>query len=338
MPSIVDYVEKLINIPSPTGFTKEIQNYLIENAKQKSISITHTQKGAVIYHFESNNKNATTLFSSHIDTLGAMVQEIKNREIKDQTVRFSPIGGYPPAYVIGNYCTIHTFDGQKISGTILPDNPAAHVNKSLKKDYKPDFSALSIRVDLKEDLNTAIEVGNFISFDPGFDEVNGFVKSRHLDDKASCAILLYLADMIVEKKIKLKKNVQFFFNISEETGQGIAGFTEEINDLIIIDMGVVGDGCNGDEFNVSICAKDSSGPYNYDLTQALINTAKEEEIGYKTDVFPFYGSDGSAILRSCRDMRIALLGPGVSASHGYERTHVDSLNHTQALIEAYISK
>ncbi len=193
-------------------------------------------------------------------------------------------------------------------------------------------------MDFCEEIDNGIEVGNFISFDPGFNTVNGFIKSRHLDDKASCAILLYLADMIVEKKIELKKNVQFFFNISEETGQGIAGFTENINDLIIVDMGVVGDGCNGDEYNVSICAKDSSGPYNYDLTQVLINVAKEESIGYKTDVFPFYGSDGSAILRSCRDMRIALVGPGVSASHGYERTHIDSLTQTQALIEAYITK
>jgi len=339
MTSIVDYIQKLVEIPSPTGFTKDVGAFLVENAAKKNIDVVQTRKGAVIYRFDCEKSDETVLFAAHVDTLGAMVTKIK-----EDSVMFSPVGGSPPSYLVGNYCTIHGFEGEKNYGTILPDNPAFHVNDTLKKKYRPDLSNLSIRVDIPKEendknyLKKEIEIGNFISFDPGFSFAKGFVKSRHLDDKASCAILLYLADLIVKEKIKLRKNVQFFFNISEETGQGIAGFSDMIDDLIIVDMGVVGEGCNGDEYHVSICAKDTSGPYNYDLTQELIKICKKENIGYKIDVFPFYGSDGSSVMRSCKDMRVALIGPGVSASHGYERTHVNALDRSMELIRDYISK
>jgi len=338
MTELIKYIEKLVNTPSPTGFTKEIGAYLIKNAKNKNIDAVQTRKGAVVYRFPGENEKETIMFAAHIDTLGAMV-----KQVKEDKVLMAPIGGYPPFYVIGDYCTIHTFDGKKISGTILPDNPAVHVNETLKKNYKPDFSTLFIRVDERVDskekqthLSNQIEVGNYISFDASFQYKNGFVKSRHLDDKASCAVFLGLSDAIANGSLRLKKNVHFFFNITEETGQGMAGVSDGVDDLIIVDMGVVGDGCNGDEYHVSICPKDSSGPYHYDLTQELIQTAKDNEIGYKVDVFPFYASDGSSVLRSGKDMRVALLGPGVSASHGHERTHTSALEQTQNLITAYI--
>lgn len=336
---IVEYIKELVNIPSPTGFTHKAAEYLIKNAERKNIPYYKTNKGSVIYKFEGEKSERNIMFAAHLDTLGAIVKEVKdNNELK-----LSSIGGYPLFYIMGNYCKIHLFDGTEMEGTILPQNPAAHVNKKLS-DLKLDFDNVSVRVDFKPEdeddkLSKYVEVGNFVSFDPHFKYVNGFVKTRHLDDKASCAVQLHIADLIreiIEVK-KMKANVYFYFNITEETGQGVAG-AENIDDFIVVDMGVVGDGVKGDEYNVSICAKDSTGPFNYELTHKLVEIAKDREIGYKLDVFPFYGSDAAGILYSGKDSRTALIGPGVSASHGYERTHKDALENTGKLIAGYIEE
>jgi len=203
----------------------------------------------------------------------------------------------------------------------------------------PDFDNCSLRIDLTlkngEKLSDFISVGDFVSLDCGFRYVDGYVNSRHLDDKASAGIFLYLSEIIKKNENKLKGRISFFFNVTEETGQGIAA-TPQGDDLIVVDMGVVGKGTAGSEKCVSICAKDSSGPYNYDLTNELIDLAEKNGIPFKTDIFPFYGSDGSALLRSCSDTRVALIGQGVNASHGYERTHADGLVATASLILAYI--
>lgn len=332
--AIVSYVEKLVTTPSPTGYTQLVEEYLIANAQKKQIAFEHTRKGAVVYKFEAEHATSNIMLAAHVDTLGAIVKEVKR-----ETLKLSSIGGYPVIYVIGDYCRIHAFDGNTYEGTILPENPAAHMNKELDK-LEMKLENLLVRVDVglkdeEETLKNFIEVGNFVSFDPKFRAVNGFIKSRHLDDKASAAVLLYVTDILKEHSADLTRNVYLFFNVTEETGQGIAGFPA-IDDLIIVDMGVVGNGAAGDEFHVSICAKDSSGPYNYELTQQFISLSKEHNIGYKTDIFPYYGSDGSAALRAGGDLRVALIGPGVSASHGYERTHIDSLTNTATLLLCFL--
>ena len=331
---IISYVEKLVTTPSPTGYTKHVEEYLIANAREKQIACEHTRKGAVLYRFESENATSNVMFAAHVDTLGAIVKEVKR-----DTLKLSSIGHYPMMYAIGDYCQIHAFDGSLYEGTILPNNPAAHVNKNLDK-MEMTLENLSVRVDLavqseQDLLKNHIEVGNFVSFDPRFRVVNDFIKSRHLDDKAAAAVLLFLADVLNDVQANLSHNVYLFFNITEETGQGIAGFPH-LDDLIIVDMGVVGNGTAGDEHHVSICAKDSSGPYNYDLTQELMTLSKQNNIDYKTDIFPYYGSDGSAALRAGGDMRVALIGPGVSASHGYERTHINALTNTAKLLLCFL--
>ncbi len=334
--SIVSYLEKLVTTPSPTGYTRLVEQYLIAHAQEQKIACEHTRKGAVLYKFESKNARSNVMFAAHVDTLGAIVKEVRSK-----TLKLSSIGHYPTMYAIGDYCRIHTFDGTVYEGTILPDNPAAHVNKDLDT-MEMKLEKLSVRVDIaprnkKDTLKNYIDVGNFVSFDPKFRVVNDFIKSRHLDDKASAAALLYVADVLNEFQADLPCNVTLFFNTTEETGQGIAGFSQ-IDDLIIVDMGVVGDGADGDEFHVSICAKDSSGPYNYDLTQQLIRLGKQHNIDYKTDIFPYYSSDGSSALRAGGDMRVALVGPGVSASHGYERTHINALTNTAKLLLCFLNE
>lgn len=333
---LVTYLETLLKIPSPTGYTKLVEQYLITHAQEREITFHQTRKGAVIYKFETEQAIRNVMFAAHVDALGAIVKEVHY-----DTLKLSPIGSSPVLYLVGDYCQIHAFDGNIYEGTILPDHPAAHVNNKLNEfDLKPDN--LSIRVDLpldrgRKSLARFIEVGNFVSLDPKYRFINGFIKSRHLDDKASAAVLLSVADTLQEAVLELQSNVYLYFNITEETGQGIAGFPE-IDDLIVVDMGVVGQGTNGDEFSVSICTKDSTGPYHYDLTQTLIQLSKKHHIRYKTDIFPYYGSDGSAALRAGGDMRVALIGPGVSASHGYERTHIDALTNTAGLIIEYLKE
>ncbi|TYB30233.1 MAG: M42 family metallopeptidase [Candidatus Mcinerneyibacterium aminivorans] len=332
---IINYLENIINIPSPTGFTSEITKFLIKNAEKNNIKYTQTKKGAIIYEFESEKATGeNTLFACHIDTLGAMVNKVEENKIK-----ITSIGGYPAFYIIGNYCRIHSFNNKTYKGTILPDNPSVHVNKDLsKKKFK--LNDLYIRPDIITDenktLDNYIEVGNFVSFDPGFKTVNDFIKSRHLDDKSSASIFLHLANLINNNKNLLNQNIYFYFNITEETGQGIAGMPD-IDNLIIVDMGVVGDSVEGDERSVSICAKDSSGPYNYNLVHKMVQLSKENKIDYKVDVFPYYGSDGSAALRAGKDIKVGLIGPGVSASHGYERTHTKGLINTAKLIISFIN-
>ena len=331
---IVKKIEKLVKIPSPTGFTGKVRDFLVENAEKNGISYRVTRKGAVVYSFGPQNVPGT-FFAAHVDALGAIVTEIDDDE---ERVKIATVGGYPALYIIGEKCTIHTRKGAEYIATFLPENPAVHVNSKLR-EMVPDFENCSLRVDISlkdgEKLSDLISVGDFVSLDCGFRYIDGYVNSRHLDDKASAGIFLHLADIIKKNEDSLKSRISFFFNVTEETGQGIAA-TPQGDDLIVVDMGVVGGGTAGSEKCVSICAKDSSGPYNYDLTTELINIAEELKIPFKTDVFPFYGSDGSALLRSCSDTRVALIGQGVNASHGYERTHVNGLVATASLITAYI--
>ncbi len=329
--SIAEYIETLTTTPSPTGWTAGVEEFLIKNAESKGISYRKTLKGAVIYSFNGESSEGARMFASHVDTLGAMV-----KEVKEDRVVITPVGGFPALYIIGDYCTIHTRDGKQYEGTFLPNNPAVHVNSKLR-ELKPDFDNCSLRVDLAGDLSEAISIGDFVSFDPCFKVTNGYVKARHLDDKASAAILLHLADLIIGGAVKPAKDIHIFFNVTEETGQGLAA-SENVEELVIVDMGVVGEGCNGDEQAVSICAKDSSGPYNYQLTNQLIDICKEKELDHKIDIFPFYGSDGSAVLRACNDIKVALVGPGVGASHGYERTHEKALLSTGKLLVEYIKR
>lgn len=330
MSRIADHIKTLVHIPSPTGFTNAVTQHLLSLAAKKGITAEQTRKGAVIYRFEGEKSDDTVMFAAHIDTLGAMISRID-----EDGVFISPLGSFPPSYIIGDYCTIHTFGGEQIKGTILPKNPAFHVNKALKSDYKPDFSNLTVRVD-EIDLPEEITVGNFVTFDPKFEVVNGFIKTRHLDDKASCAVLLAIAESITSGSVKPRRNVEFFFNVTEETGQGVTLLPEYVDDLIVVDMGVVGEGCTGDEYSVCICAKDTGGPYNYELTRELAGICSTQKIEYKLDVFPLYSSDGTMILRAGNNARVALFGPGVSASHGYERTHETGLENTRRLIEAVI--
>ncbi|MDK9699759.1 MAG: M42 family metallopeptidase [bacterium] len=335
--AIIRYIEQLVNTPSPTGFTKYVEQYLLDHAKQLRIPCTQTKKGAVVYSFERPAAKRNVMFAAHVDTLGAMVKSVQGGVVK-----IANVGSWPAIYGIGDYCKIHTFDGTVYDATMLPDNPSVHVNKKWGEE-RVKIEDLHLRIDhhfsKPEEVEKAIPVGSYVSFDSHFPSINGYVKTRHLDDKASAAILLAFADLLRTSDAAMLPDVSIhlYFNITEETGQGIAAYPKEIDDLLIVDMGALGDGLQGDEYSVSICAKDSSGPYHYGFTHELVALCQANEIPFKVDVFPFYASDGSAALTAGGDHRVALIGPGIAASHGYERTHQDALANTMRLLVAYVN-
>ncbi len=252
-----------------------------------------------------------------------MVRAIKG----NGRLRFTKIGGYPENNIENENVTIHTRDGKTYSGTVYIAGPAVHVysdSGSARRDDSSVEIVLDEIVKTKADTEKlGISPGDFISLDARtILTESGFIKSRHLDDKASAGILLALAKEVSEGKLKLNRKTSILFTTYEEVGHGAAsGFPDDTVEMISVDMGAVGDDLGTDEFKVSICAKDSGGPYDYDVTDALVRLAKKLDLQYAVDIYPYYGSDVEGALRAGYDIRHGLIGPGVFASHGYERTH-----------------
>ncbi len=335
---ILKYIKDLVSTPSPTGYTKRAEKYLLEEFQKLGYKPYQTNKGNVIVPINPGDEKGL-LMSAHVDTLGLMVRSIKS----NGRLRVTTLGGFPLSYVEQENVTIITRTGKEYTGVMRINNPAVHGSND-PKDIDRSDENMEVVIDeltnsAEETEKLGIAAGDFIALDPRYRVDNGFVKSRHLDDKASGGVLLALAKEIKEENIKIKRPLYFAFTVYEEVGHGAAsGHPAGITDMIAVDMGVVYDDLKTDETKVSICAKDSSGPYNFDLTNELIETAKENEIDYAIDIYPQYGSDASAAVASANDFRHALVGSGVAASHGYERTHVNGLNGLYKLLKEYIQK
>jgi len=333
---IVKTLESLVNIPSPSGFTKEVMEYVKKTSEEFGYQAQYSQKGGLVISVPGKNEETLGL-SAHVDTLGAMVRSIDS----DGFLKFTLVGGYTMHSVEGAYCTIHTRDGRTYSGTILIKSPSVHSYDDARTIERTDRNML-VRIDepvkSKEDvLALGINNGDYISFDAKFQSTeSGFIKSRHLDDKASVAILLgMLKEMSEEKRIP-ERNLKILISNYEEVGFGASWLPQDITEFLAVDMGAVGDDLNGTEYTVSICAKDSRGPYDYEMTSRLIALAKENQIDHVIDIFPHYGSDVSAALAGGNDIRGALIGPGVHASHGMERTHRNGMKNTLKLLKLFV--
>lgn len=333
---IIETIQTLVNIPSPSGFTKKVMDYVREEAEGFGYSCKMSQKGGLIITVEGREKETIGL-SAHVDTLGAMVRSIDS----DGTLKFTMVGGYTMHSVEGSYCKIHTRDGKVYTGTILIKSSSVHSYDDARTMERTDRNML-VRIDemveSKEDvLALGINSGDYISFDAEYEYTeNGFIKSRHLDDKASVALILGMLKEMSEKNETPKNRIKILISNYEEVGFGASWIPEDIREILAVDMGAMGDDLNGSEYKVSICAKDSTGPYDYDMTNKLIDLAKENKIDYVVDIFPHYGSDVSAALRGGHDIKGALIGQGVHSSHGMERTHIKGLENTLKLIQAYI--
>lgn len=341
MEYITKNLEELLKIPSPTGNTEKAVLFVEEKFKKLGIATKRTIKGALIATIEGKNKDKEVTLSGHVDTLGAMVKEIKG----NGRLKITQLGGYVWNTVEGEHVTIETLGGKTYTGTIMTTKASSHVHGEGTKTVERNADNMEIRIDekvsSKEDiLNLGINVGDFVYLDPRVVVTeSGFIKSRHLDDKAGVISLLGIAKHLVDNNIKPNYTTNFFISNYEEVGHGAAAaIPEKTFEFIAIDMAAPGDGQTSDEFSVTICAKDSSGPYDYELRKRLIGLAQEENLNYKIDIYPYYGSDGSAALRSGHDFKVGLIGPGVDASHSFERTHIEAIENTIKLGIAYLTK
>lgn len=331
-------LENLIKIPSPTGYDLEIVPYIKEKVQEMGIETTLLNKGAILARIPGESDEAI-LFSAHVDTLGAMVKEIKS----NGRLKVSMLGGCPWVSLDAENCVVRTSSDKRINGTFQGTKPSVHIDggevAKTERDENTTELVLDEKVSTKEEVEKlGIEVGDFVFVDPRFTALpNGFIKTRYLDDKASVAVLLEA--MAALKEAKLANTVFFFISTYEEVGHGAsAGIPENVREFIAVDMGAPGNNQNSSEFAVNICAKDSSGPYDLGIRDRLVNLCKEHEIPYKIDIYPFYGSDASASLRAGHDIRTGLIGPGVFASHAYERTHIESMEATLNLVVEYAKK
>ncbi len=322
---------------SPTGYTNRIIKVVEKYIKQYGYDYKILNNGALEVFIKGKDSSKLVATSAHCDTLGLMVRSIKG----NGKLALTCLGGPVTPTLDGEYCTIYTRDNKKYTGTILSTSPAAHVFSDANSKSR-SIDNLEVRLD--EIVNNAedvkklgIENGDIVCYDPKYLVTDtGFLKTRFIDDKASVVVLLMLLDYTSKNKIQFKYDTKIYFVVYEEVGHGASMVDRNIGEFVTLDMGCVGLDLAGNEYAVSICAKDSGGPYDYDLTTKLINLAKDNKLNYTVDIFPYYGSDIGAASRSGVDFKGALIGSGVSASHGMERTHIQGIENTLKLIYLYL--
>ena len=328
----------LLAIDSPSGFTAKAAHWVKEAFIALGFNAHITQKGGVLADLGGNDSENALLLSAHTDTLGGMVAQIKG----NGRLRITALGGMNANNAEAENVRVHTRDGKVIEGTLQLCNASVHVNGSYN-DSKRSFDTTEIVLD--EAVNSAddvkklgIQVGDIVCFDPRTRRTeSGYLKSRFLDDKLSVGILLGFAKYLSDKKITLSRRTYVHVTVYEEVGHGGSGSVPEgVTEAIAVDMGCVGDGLQCTEKQVSICAKDSGGPYSYEIVGKLIEAGKKSGADYAVDVYPYYGSDVEATLRAGFDIRHGLIGPGVYASHGYERSHIDGVYNTLKLLAAFL--
>lgn len=335
---ILEETKKVLAIDSPTGYTKDAADFVMKEYKKLGLKPERTVKGGVLVEFPGGNAKDAVLLEAHIDTLGAMVAEIKS----NGCLKLTPLGGLNPNNAEAENCRVITRFSGKYDGTFQLANASIHVNGDYN-DTKRGFDAMEVVLDEKvanaDDVTKlGIMVGDIVAFDPRTTVTeSGYIKSRFLDDKLSVGILLGFAKYIVEEGIIPDRKIYQHITVYEEVGHGACGTVPKgVTEIISVDMGCVGDGLSCKEHQVSICAKDSAGPYNYDVVTGLIQAAKKAKIDFAVDVYPHYGSDADAALEAGYDVRHGLIGAGVYASHGYERSHVDGMKNTYELLKAYL--
>ncbi|MBQ2204165.1 MAG: M42 family metallopeptidase [Oscillospiraceae bacterium] len=336
----VQVTQRLLAADSPSGFTRAAEEVLLKELSDLGYEPKRTVKGGVLVDLGGEDANDGLLLQAHIDTLGAMVAEVKG----SGRLRLTSLGGLPPVMANTENCRLYTKFNGVLEGTIQLCNASTHVNDNLRTTV-PDYNNLELVLD--EPAFTAdavralgVDVGDVVCLDPRTRVTEkGYIKSRFLDDKLSAGILVGLAKYLKDEGLTPKRRVYAHFTIYEEVGHGGSGSVPAgVTESISVDMGCVGDGLQCTEHQVSICVKDSGGPYSYDVVTGLIAAAKAAGADYKLDVYPHYGSDVEATLRAGWDIRHGLIGPGVYASHGYERSHKDGVLATLQVLAGYLAR
>lgn len=337
---VQDFLVGLLNTPSPTGFAERAMDYCEKAfAAFPFLQMRRTPKGTLVMEWAGQASTAPRALTAHADTLGAMVKEIKD----NGRLKLTKIGGYVWNTVEGEGCTVFTASGKEVRGSLLINVASSHVFGAETGEVKRDDDHMEVRLDERtfsyaETRALGIRVGDFVAFDPRVEvSAAGFIRSRHLDDKACVAAILGAVKAMHAAGLTPSQRVTLHISNYEEVGHGAsAGFPADIVELLAVDMAAMGRGQTSDEFNVTICVKDSGGPYHIDMTRKLTRLAEAASLPYKTDIYPYYGSDGESYWRAGGDVRVGLIGMGVDASHNYERTHWDGIVRTAQLIAEYL--
>ena len=334
-----NFLVELLNIPSPTGFAEPAITFVEkELSKYKQLGLSRTRKGALVAKWQVESDLPPVALTAHVDTLGAVVKEIKS----NGRLKLSRIGGIQWPTVETEGVWVFTSKGEKIRGSVLIDTASGHIYSAAGSETLRNDAHMEVRLDArttseKETRELGINIGDCVAFDPRVEVTNGFIRSRFLDDKACVANLVAAIKSMVESSQSPVRSVYFLISNYEEVGHGAAaGIPSDVAELVTVDMAVVGEGQQSDEFHATLCIKDSGGPYHEGLNKKMRAIAEKNNIPYKTDVYPFYGSDGEAFWRAGGDVALSLIGPGIDASHNYERAHMDGLNATTNWIMAYL--
>ena len=328
----------LLAIDSPSGYTEQAARWVCREFSEMGFAAGITVKGGVLVDLGGEDAADALLLEAHTDTLGGMVSQIKG----SGCLKVTPLGGMNANNAEAENVKVYTRSGKVYEGTCQLHDPSIHVNGGYN-DAKRSWDAMEIVLD--EDVKSAddtrtlgIEVGDIVCFDPRTRRTeSGYLKSRFLDDKLSVGILLGFAKYLADNHLTPARRVYAHITVYEEVGHGgSASVPQGITEAISVDMGCVGDGLGCTERQVSICAKDSGGPYSYEVVGKLIEAAKKTGADYAVDVYPHYGSDVEATLRAGCDIRHGLIGAGVFASHGYERSHIDGVYNTLKVLCGYL--
>ena len=335
---ILEQVQNILAIDSPTGYTKNVTDYLMAEYEKMGYAPQRTVKGGVLTDLGGKDPDNAVSLEAQVDTLGAMVSQIKS----NGRLAVSPLGGMNANNAEAENCRIITRFNGIYEGTCQLADASVHVNGKYDETSRT-FDVMEIVLDEKVSdregvLSLGIMEGDIVAFDPRTRITkSGYIKSRFLDDKLSAGILLGYARYLKEAGICPDRKIYQHLTVYEEVGHGgAASVPQGVTEILAVDMGCVGEGLNCKEHQVSICAKDSGGPYNYDLVSELISVAKRDHLDFAVDVYPHYGSDAEAGLRAGYDVRHGLIGAGVYASHGYERSHVDGVKNTFLLLKGYL--
>jgi peptidase M42 family hydrolase len=337
MDYVTDLLLRLLEIPSPTGYTDQIVHFVSEELERLDIPYELTRRGAIRATLFGAAKPPGRALVAHLDTLGAMVKQLK----PNGRLELLPIGTWPSRFAEGARVTIFTGEQRK-RGTILPLKASGHIFDNQVDTQPSGWQHLEVRIDdrssSRQDLDRiGIHIGDYVAVDPSPEIVDGFINARHLDDKAGVACLLGAARAVVQAKVELPVNCSLLFTLSEEVGSGASAVLHgDVAEMVAVDNATPGPGQNSTEYGVTVCMMDMSGPFDYHLTHKLIDLCTEHGIPHHRDVFGNYRCDAASALEAGNDIRTALVCFGVDASHGYERTHVDSLRGLSELVMLYM--
>ncbi|WP_372930905.1 osmoprotectant NAGGN system M42 family peptidase [Methyloceanibacter sp.] len=335
---LADTLEEFLQIPSPTSYTDNIVQRCGQELDRLGVPFEVTRRGAIRAVLRGKERRPARAVAAHLDTLGAQVKKIKD----NGRLSVVSIGTWSARFAEGARCTIFTDQGS-YRGTILPLKSSGHTYGDEVDDQPTGWAHVEVRVDarcsgVEEARKLGIEVGDIVSVDPQPEFLdNGYICSRHLDDKAGVAVMLAALQALIPVRDQLPVDVYFLFTIEEEVGVGAANIlTEDVAALIAVDNGTSAPGQNSAEFGVTVAMADQSGPFDYHLTRKLVRLCRENEIYYQKDVFRHYRSDVASAVEAGHDVRTALICFGVDASHGWERIHIHALRSLAELTTAYL--